>query len=349
VNELRNLWHFVQVAQAGSFTIAASRLALSTPALSKSVARLERRIGTRLFVRTSRTLHLTDEGRALFERVSDSFGEIENSFNVLGDTGAVPAGVVRLSTVTAYGKHCVLPLLPDFLARYPQVDVVMSFHDGQRGMTRQAFDVRINWGESYEQNKVSHTLCRMPLILVGSPHYLSRRGTPLRPEDLEHHDCINVTLANGVRGHWTFVARRTGRGTQRVTIAPKGRLIVMDELDAVADAAIAGLGLTVSSMENVLGSLRDGTLVHVLPDYDVLGNDLMASEIVIQYARRKSLPPRVCALVEFLLERLKGRDPLSIVTSSEVAGSQRLQTRPLARRQLEGRSVTGLRGGAKPG
>jgi DNA-binding transcriptional LysR family regulator len=324
MKELRNLWHFVQVAHAGSFTAAAGRLALSTAALSKSVASLERRMGTRLFVRTSRNLHLTDEGRVLFERVADSFSEIESSFEGSCDTGADAAGVVRLSTVTAYGKHCVLPVLPEFLARHPQIDVVMSFHDGQRGMTRQAFDVRINWGEGREQDKVSHTLCKMPLIVVASPHYLERRGTPSKPEDLERHDCINVTLPSGVRGHWTFVPRKAGRGArQRVTVAPKGRLIVMDELDAVGDAAIAGLGLTVSSVENVITALRDGTLVQVLTDYDVLGNDLISSEIIIQYARGKLLPPRIRTLAEFLLERLKGRDPLTIVSSSAAGHSPR--------------------------
>jgi DNA-binding transcriptional LysR family regulator len=314
VQELRNLWYFVQVAEAGSFTAAASRLSLSTAALSKSVARLERHMGVPLFVRTSRTLHLTGEGRALLERVSAAFGTIEDSYRQVREISSDPAGVVRLSTVTAYGKHCVLPLLPRFFERYPRIDLVMSFHDGGRGLTRQAFDVRLNWGEQREQDKVSQTLCQMPLILVASPAYLVRRGTPGKPEDLQDHDCINVTLANGSRAHWTFVAR-TGERRQRshITVTPKGRLLVMDELDAVADAAEAGLGLTVSSAENVLGALREGRLVRVLEDYAVLGQGEMNSAVIIQYARKKALPSKVRVLVAFLLEELKGRDPLDIV------------------------------------
>jgi DNA-binding transcriptional LysR family regulator len=316
VDELRNLWHFVQVAHAASFTAAAGRLSVSTAALSKSVARLERRMGTRLFVRTARNLHLTDEGRALFEHVADAFGEIEDSLEQARDSGLEPIGVVRLSTVTAYGKHCVLPLLPQFLDRYPQIDLVMSFHDGQRGMTRQAYDVRINWGEEREQDKVAQTLCRMPLTLVASPQYLARRGVPRKPEDLEGHDCVNVVLASGARAHWTFVARKGGRGSgRRITVAPKGRLIVTDELDAVADAAVAGLGLTVSSAENVLNELSAGTLVRVLTDYEVLGNGAINSEIIIQYPRKKLLPSRIRALVDFLLEHLKGRNPLTVAGS----------------------------------
>src|SRR5262245_3825205 len=284
MQELRNLWYFVQVADAGSFTAAAARLSLSTAALSKNIARLERRAGVQLFVRTSRTLHLTDEGRALLERITPAFATIESSYGQVRDVGTEPAGIVRLSTVTAYGKHCVLPLMSRFFQRYPRIDLVMSFHDGGRGLTRQAFDVRLNWGEEREQDKVSQTLCQMPLILVASPEYLARCGTPVRPEDLERHDCINVTLANGSRAHWTFVPR-TGerRERSRITVTPKGRLLVMDELDAVTDAAEAGLGLTVISAENALRALREGRLVRVLEDYAVLGQGEMNSAVIVQY------------------------------------------------------------------
>jgi DNA-binding transcriptional LysR family regulator len=315
VQELRNLWHFVQVANAGGFTAAAGRLSLSTAALSKSIARLEARMGVKLFVRTSRRLHLSGEGRALFEKVSGALGTIEDSLEQIRETTTEPEGSVRLSTVTAYGKHCVLPLVPQFLARYPKIDLVMSFHDGGRGLSREAFDVRINWGESREQGKVSQTLCQMPLILVASAAYLARRGVPRTPADLAAHDCINVALPNGVRAHWTFISRGSKRS--RVTVAPTGRLIVMDELDAVADAAAEGLGITVSSAENVLDALRDGRLVRVMDGYTVLGNDTSRGEIIVQYPRRKYLPQKVRVLVDFLLERLKGRNPLDLVASSK--------------------------------
>lgn len=314
MQELRNLWYFVQVAKAGSFTAAAERLSLSTAAISKHIARLEQRMDVQLFVRTSRTLHLTGEGRALLERVSDAFGTIEDSYQQVREIRTEPAGVVRLSTVTAYGKHCVLPLLPRFFERYPQIELVMSFHDGGRGLTRQAFDIRLNWGEERERDKVSQTLCQMPLILVASPEYLVRRGTPRKPEDLKDHDCINVALANGSRAHWTFVPRTGSRRDRgRVIVSPKGRLLVIDELDAVADAAEAGLGLTVSSAENVLSALREGRLVRVLEDYAVLGQGAMHSEVIIQYPRKQMLPLKARVLVDFLLEELKGRDPLDVV------------------------------------
>ena len=121
-------------------------------------------------------------------------------------------------------------------------------------------------------------------------------------------------LPNGSRAHWTFIPNTGARRERnRITVSPKGRVLVMDELDAVADAAEAGLGLTVSSAENVLSALREGRLVRVLDEYTVLGEGEMHSEVIIQYARKKMLPLKVRVLVDFLLQELKGRDPLDVV------------------------------------
>lgn len=317
MDELRNLWCFVQVARAGSFTAAAERLAVSTAALSKNIARLEAKLGVRLFIRTTRSLQLTGEGQSLYERLANAFGEIEASVDGLHAASEDPAGVVRLTTVTAYGKHCVLPVLHEFLERYPRIDLLMSFHDTGRGLTRQSFDIRINWGEEREQDKVAHTLCSMPLVLVGSPAYFARRGMPRTPEDLQHHDCVNVALASGVRARWTFTPKDAARRRRSgpVTVVPKGRVVVMDELDAVVDAAQMGLGLTVTAAENALQPLRAGTLIPVLTDYDIAGQESNSS-IIIQYPRRSQLAPRVRVLADFLVERLKGKDPLELAAKS---------------------------------
>ena len=322
MREMQTLWYFTKVARAGGFTAAADRLGLSTAALSKSIAALERRMGVQLFTRTGRKLKLTEEGRKLLENVGGAFGTIEDSYQKVRSDTAEPAGIVRLSTVTAYGKHCVLPLLPRFFQRYPQIELVMSLHDGSRGMTRQEFDIRINWGEDKEKDKVSQLLCTMPLILVASPRYLAQRGSPRTLDDLAAHDCINVALPNGRRAHWTFLPRHGQRRDRvPVTMTPKGPLIVMDELDAVVDAAEAGLGITVSSAENVLKSLREGRLVRVLEGYDVGGHGEMHTQVIMQYPRKRQLPAKVRVLVDFLLKALKGRDPLEVVGGSTAVRS----------------------------
>jgi DNA-binding transcriptional LysR family regulator len=313
MRQMQNLWYFTQVAKARSFTAAADHLALSTAALSKSIAALERRLSVKLFIRSSRALHLTEEGSKLLDSIAEPFHEIEESSQGVWRGSAAPTGVVQLSTVTSYGKHCVLPLLPKFFRMYPQIDLVMSFHDGRRGLTRQASDVRINWGERFEKGKVSQVLCTMPLIAVASPAYVARHGKPRVPEELLNHQCINVLLADGTRPHWTFAPMQGGR-RERVTaqVPAKGRLVVTDELDGVVDAAKAGLGITISSAENILADLREGRLVQILEDYRVLGQGTLRNEIIVQYGPRRRMAPRVKAFVDFLLAELKGRDPLDI-------------------------------------
>jgi DNA-binding transcriptional LysR family regulator len=316
MDDLRSLRHFIEIARHGSFTAAAGKLALTTPGLSRSIAALEKRLGMRLFVRTTRSLHLTAEGQALFERLAPSFESIETTLNQVGVASHEPVGLVRVSTVTAFGKHCIVPLLPEFFALHPGIDLAISFHDGARGLTRQSYDVRINWGEEREKNKVAQVLSTMPLILVGSPGYFAQRGVPRTPDDLARHECISTALANGTRSRWMFVkrnARKRGGAARRIEFVPRGRLIVMDELDAVGNAAMAGLGLTLSAAENIFDELRDGTLVRVMADYDIYGNDPVQEEIIIQYPARKYLSPKVRVLVDFLLERLRGRNPLDVV------------------------------------
>ena len=316
MDDLRSLRHFVEIARHGSFTAAAGKLALTVPGLSRSIAGLEKRLGMRLFVRTTRNLHLTAEGQSLFDRIAPAFARIEESVSRSGSASQTPTGLVRMSTVTAFGKHCVVPLLPEFFARHPGIELAISFHDGARGLTRQSHDVRINWGERQEQGKVTQLLCTMPLILVASPDYLARHGTPQKPEDLADHECIATALANGTRAHWVFMKRKRRGKAQRIEFIPRGRLIVMDELDAVANAAISGLGITLSAAENVLGELHDRSLVRIMPDYEAFSHNPVQAEIIIQYPSPREISPKVRVLVDFLLERLRGRNPLEIVAEA---------------------------------
>jgi DNA-binding transcriptional LysR family regulator len=218
--------------------------------------------------------------------------------------------------VTAYGRRCVLPFLPEFLARYPGIDLAISFHDGIPGVSRQAYDIRINWAEEPEKTKVSQVLCSLPMVLVGSPAYLAKRGTPTTPADLAGHDCLTTVLPDGSRAYWLFrkqLERKSGNRQKAVAVVPQGRVVVLHEAETVIDAARVGLGLTVASPENVFDALRDGSLVRLLPDYEILGAGRQRTEIIMQYSARNSLRPKVRVLVDFLLERLRGQNPLDIV------------------------------------
>ena len=319
MDDLRSLSHFVEIARHGSFSSAAAKLGLTNAALSKSIARLEKSLDLRLFTRTTRSLHLTGEGQLLFDRLAPSFESIDETLDQVGNIKSEPVGLVKLSTTTGFGKYSVLPLLPEFLARHPGIDLEISFHESGRGLTRQAFDVRINWGEKPEQDKVAQLLCRLPLLLIGGADYLARNGVPQTPEDLAHHQCITGRLPNGAEGRWVFVKRnargQSSRG-RRIEFVPKGRVLVMDEVEAIHHAVRIGLGVSMAAENVVLDGLRDGSLVRLLPDYEIYGDGVPEPDVFIQYARRKHLPLRVRLLVDFLIDKLGNQSPPESVATA---------------------------------
>lgn len=303
MDELRNLWSFVQVVQAGGFSAAATELGLSPAALSKGVARLENRLGLRLLARNSRSVQLTQHGLELFERVAPSYADIRDSLQQLREKDAAPSGLVRLSVVTAYGRRVLLPILPDLMRRYPQIDLQISFHDGRRGFDRKAFDVRITWGEDLEPDKVAKPLGAIPVMLAASRGYIEHRGTPKTPQDLAHHDCIAVLLPDGTRAGWRL-RRRSGRRAVSLTVQPRGRLLFMDELDVVEDAVAAGLGIAAVDASLERSETARGTFVRVLPDYELLAAAPNVTNLVIQYPQRRYATPRVRVVVDYLIEKL---------------------------------------------
>lgn len=307
MEELRPLWTFMHVARLGTLSAAASALSLSSAAVSKGISKLEKQLKTQLFSRSGGRLQLTGEGQHLYEQVAPSLGHIQAALVEVRQRHGQPSGTVRLSAVTLFGRTHVIPLLPQFFARFPEINVVLSLHDSARGLSRHGYEVRINWGEEPEQGKVAHQLLKMPLVLVASPDYLARRGTPTTPSDLAQHDCICAQVNSQPRTMWLFTRSATGRRKPAAveSFVPLGRITIEDELEAVATAAIAGLGVTLISADSVVAELTDGSLVRLLPNYSTASGDARQTEIILQHPTRNRMSPAAAALVDFLLERLK--------------------------------------------
>lgn len=304
IDDLRDLRYALEVARRSSFSLAAASLAVSPAAVSKAVARLERNLGVALFYRNSRAVQLSSEGRRLISRISGAFESIDLSLGEMRDARSEPAGLVRVSTFTVFGRTRLAPLLPLFFERFPLVSVSVTFHDGQPGLTRQAFDVRITWGERLDNDKIAHVLCDLPIALVASPDYLARHAPIRSPADLQDHACILVELASGVHPRWTFHRRADavpGSGPARFSFSPKGRLTVGGELETVADAARFGLGPTLIEETVVREHLRNGSLVRLLPDYMVEMGDKLQRQAVMQYRREPQLSQVARSFVDFLV------------------------------------------------
>lgn len=317
MEDYRNVRYLIAVAESGSFTAAALALGVSTSALSKAVTRLEQKLGAHLLDRSTRFVHLSEEGRRLVAGVHEAFETIDRA---LGDQrhASEAAGIVQISTVTGFGRSRLLPVLAEFLELHPQVDLKISFHDGQRGMSRAPFDVRITWGEKLEDDKVAYTLSDMCLILVASPAYLARRGVPMRPDDLARHDCLVMIFPSSTRPAWTL---RAATGDAFVVAHPAGRVTVMDELTIVLDAARESLGVAVANGDAVAEDLAQGRLVRVLPEYEVSTGDAGRGVAVMQYRPRHQMSAACLAFVDFMMARFPTRSAPQPAQSARLAAA----------------------------
>jgi DNA-binding transcriptional LysR family regulator len=288
---------FAKVVETRGITAAATELGLSAPTLSKAVARLEKRLGSRLFNRSSRRLVLTDAGQALAERAARLLADAEAAEGALMAQSAHPRGTVRLAAPMSFGIRDVAPILPDFLARYPEVSVDLHLSDALVDLIGDGFDVALRIGILADSSLLGRRLAPMPAIIVAAPAYLERRGRPRHPADLAAHDCFAYAYLR-TRDAWHFVSK-TG---EQATVRPSGQLRVNNG-DALLPVLLAGVGIASLPEFLVRDELANGRLEHVLPDWGA-----PRSSLYLLTPPGGPRPARVQVLVDFLARRLSRPD-----------------------------------------
>ena len=310
MEDIRHLIPFVEIVKCGSFASAAAKLGVTPPAVSKSVARLERRLGVRLFNRTTRRVHLTDEGQQLFTKLDALLSGIDAAIDDVREAVDEPTGKIRISVGATFGRYSLMPTLVEFMLQYPRVQLEVSFDDTPAGLIEQGFDVGIHHGYGSETSYVSRVLCEYPLILVASPAYLIRKGIPRTPAELAGHDCIGTITAAGIISNWWLepVVRRGGKSNagRRFTHVPNTRLSISKQWDINLTAALHGAGIAPTSLPAVLQFLKQKRLKIVLPGYRLHSpGGRGMGQIFILYPHREYLPLKTRTFVEFLLERFR--------------------------------------------
>ena len=280
----------VQTADSGSFTAAAQVLDLTPAAVSKNVAALEARLQVRLFNRTTRQLTLTDEGRRFVAQARTGLDALALA-GASATRDGTPEGLVRLSCAVGFGRRFVLPLLPSFFAAHPRVRVELSLDDRPADLVRDGFDIGIRGGTAPPEGMVARRVCNIPNVLVASPAYLLRAGTPTHWHALLGHALIGLRFLSGKSVAWPF---REGR--QVFTLEPEGALTLSDP-EILLDAALAGLGITQMALHHAWQALDSGALVPVLVQQHA-GTPIALS---VFYPHRQGLAPRVRVLVDHLL------------------------------------------------
>lgn len=226
---------FLAAAQAQNFSAAARQLGVTPAAVSKNIRALEEKLALRLFQRNTHNVLLTDEGKALLAQVAPLWQALAATLESAGGERQAPAGVVRVSMIPGFGRQMLMPLIPQFLARYPQIDLDLSLDARVVNLVGEGFDVGIGSRVDPDSRLVARPLYPMYMVLAASPDYLARRGEPQTPHDLLRHDCLlHRNPGNGRHVKWQL--RHQG---ETLALDLNGRLVV-SRPEMLLDAALAG-------------------------------------------------------------------------------------------------------------
>lgn len=293
---LANLESFVRSAETGGFSAAARRLSLTPAAVSRNVAMLERNLGIRLFQRSTRKLTLTEAGERFLHAIRSNLEELQASIaNVATDRGE-PAGVLRVSMGMTFGVEYILPLLPDFLKRYPDVRIDWQFENRQVDLIAEGFDAAIGGGIELAPGLVSRVLAPLHIVAVTSPTYMKGRTPPAEPSGLAAFDGI-VMRASSTRRVRERLMRNAAGDEMRVPL--KGT-VAFDDPEAMCQAAVLGLGVTQIALAHALRHLESGALIRLVPQWYA-----DAGPISIYYASRRLMPAKTRVFVDFIVEAFR--------------------------------------------
>lgn len=289
--DLNSLRVFEKVASLKSFTAAARALGLPKSNVSRAIAKLEQELGSRLFQRTTRDVVLTMTGQALLDRSAQIIASLSEALAYVGGLAGQPRGVLKVSAGVGFGVNVLAERLPEFLRRYPAIDLVLDLESRSADLVAEAVDVAVRLGQLPESGLVAVRLGTMRRYLCATPDYLARRGTPETLESLVAHDLVAMPAPDGRPRPWTF---SRGTETRRVEIKPR---ISINEALTVHRLVFNGVGLGLLTGYICAPEIAAGRLVHLFPDWSP-----SAVDVSLVFPSRRELSPVVRAFVEYMKE-----------------------------------------------
>lgn len=288
---------FARVVDAGSFSAASRELNQSPSAVSKQIAQLEDRVGVQLLTRSKHGVALTDDGHAFYERCAEIRQSIAAAENLVVSFGDHPKGLLRVAATVAFGKAQILPVLPAFLAKFTDVEVSVFFSDSKPDLSQDQIDVAVQFTEQIEdQHLIARKIAHNRRVICASPSYLEREGIPSTPEDLQRHNCLQLSTVPRFND-WHF------KDFEAQGLRLRSNFNA-NSADALYHATLAGIGVSRLSTYLVGDDLKHGRLVRVLPDYEDNGSDIYAV-----YSARRNLAPKVRVFIDHLISEFSPVPP----------------------------------------
>jgi LysR family transcriptional regulator, regulator for bpeEF and oprC len=284
---------FTRIVELGSFTAAADDLQLPRATVTHAIKQLEARLKARLLERTTRSVRTTLDGEAYYQRCTRLLADLDETESVFRQTETSPRGVLRAALQGTVARHFILPALPDFFARYPDIRLELGFSDRPVDLVREGYDCAMRSGPLPDSSLVARQIILLEQATVASPDYLGRHGMPQEPEDLfrGHRAVSYMSMATGRHESLDF----TIDGENRVFMLPN--IVAVNDADAYVAACRAGLGIVQVPRYHIADDLKAGRLVEILAPWR-----LAPMPVSAVYPAHRQLSPRLRVFVDFLAE-----------------------------------------------
>ncbi len=279
---------FVTVAETESFTLAAKKLGISTAQVSRQVSALEARLATKLLHRTTRKVSITEAGTLYYQRCRQLLNDLQEAEHALSDLHSKPTGKLKITAPVTYGEQTIAPLINNFIARYPELEVELHLSNQKMDLIGEGYDLAIRQGQLQDSSMMAKRLASRTLYVCATPTYLAKFGEPSKLAELNQHNCLQGSL-----DHWRF----QDKGKTR-TIHVSGNLRC-NSGRALTDAALKGLGIVQLPGEYVLSYIHSGQLIALLDEYRAPVEGVWAI-----YPHNRNVLPKVRMLIDYFDQEL---------------------------------------------
>ena len=299
LDKLESIEAFVAVARAGGFSAASRQLGSPVATVSRKVALLEEAVGARLLARSTRHVALTEQGKTYYEACRRVLDDLHDADEMVAGEYRQPKGELTLTAPLGFGRRHLQPVVHEFLAAYPQIDVSLQLADRVVGLVEEHVDCALRISAMADSSLVAREVGHIRIVVCASPSYLAAHGTPAHPQDLLQHQCISWTTLGPYKA-WEFWLAPEGHSV--AVMVPIRVRLSSTTSDSAVDAACAGLGLVQATSYQVAEMVREGTLVPVLRAFEP-----PPTPVSLVYPSKRLTPLKLRAFLDFVAPRLTRR------------------------------------------
>jgi DNA-binding transcriptional LysR family regulator len=319
MDRLESMTAFVAVAKSGGFSAAARQIGIPLATISRRVAELEAELGVRLLQRSTRHVALTEPGQSFFVSCQRILDELREATDAVTGEYRTPKGELTVTAPMGFGRLHLQPIAMDFLSAYPEINLRLLLVDRLVDLLEEHVDLALRIAELPDSRMIARPLGHVRMIVVASPAYLKRRGTPQHPEELLQHDCISWASLGPVNTWWFKL------GSNEQTVAIRTRMVTTTAESAIA-AAQSGLGLAQTTCYQAEQGLREGTLKIALQPFEC-----GPTPVNLAYSTQRLLPLKMRAFIDFAAPRLTER--LRSIGAT-IARAETVHTKGIPRRRI---------------